>query len=229
MATTVWRTRNRLDECTAARAGLPPLARVPVGPPEDYYMDEDDADFLSANGISNNGSSDFAGFLDGGSDSVAVEEQHNSLDDIGSALDRFEWERSQPPPAEDDDSYDAIRNAAEAEEASAAAEAAALAADALGLSDIGEADNNGLGGMAGSAYPPFYDDFFAAEDSVVDLRRQFPGLHPTRQRVWVLCGGEGPERDDSLRAAVHAASVLQNEQDLLVETFFLDPYDAGVG
>jgi hypothetical protein len=83
--------------------------------------------------------------------------------------------------------------------------------------------------MTGSGYLPFYDDFFANEDSVVDLRRQFPGLHPTRQRVWVLCGGEGPQRDESLKAAVHAASVLQNEQDLLVETFFLDPYDAGVG
>jgi hypothetical protein len=215
---------RQLVSLAAARAGLPALARVPVGPPEDYYMDEDDIDFNASV------SSGFEGFL-GGGDSSADEQQQTSFDDIGSALDRFEWERSQPPPAEDDESYDAIRNAAEAEEAAAAAEAAALAAaEASGqLSDIGEGDVNGLGGMAGSAYPPFYDDFFAAEDSVVDLRRQFPGLHPTRQRVWVLCGGEGPQRDDSLRAAVHAASVLQNEQDLLVETFFLDPYDAGVG
>lgn len=223
---------RQLVSLAAARAGLPALARVPVGPPGDYYMDKDDNEFHHANGDSASASSTsgFGGFL-GAGDSVSEEKQQTSFDDIGSALDRFEWERCQPPPAEDDDSYDAIRNAEEAEEAAAAAEAAAFeAAEASGqLPNIGEGDVNGLGGMADSAYPPFYDDFFATEDSVVDLRRQFPGLHPTRQRVWVLCGGEGPQRDDSLRAAVHAASVLQNEQDLLVETFFLDPYDAGVG
>ena len=69
----------------------------------------------------------------------------------------------------------------------------------------------------------------AGDNPVGDLSRDFPGLHPTRQRVWVLCGGEGPQRDESLRAAVHAAAALANEQDLLVETFFLDAYDAGVG
>ncbi len=118
---------RQLVSLAAARAGLPGLARVPVGPPEDYYMDEDDADF-NANGSGSASSSDFSGFLNGG-DSASDEQQQTSFDDIGSALDRFEWERCQPPPAEDDDSYDAIRNAAEAEEAAAAAEAAALEAD----------------------------------------------------------------------------------------------------
>ena len=60
-----------------------------------------------------------------------------------------------------------------------------------------------------------------------DLQPTFPGLHPTRQRVWILCGGEGADRDASIHAAAHAVAVLNNEQDLLVETFFLDPYDAG--
>jgi hypothetical protein len=224
---------RQLVSLAAARAGLPALALVSLEPPENYYMDEDDNEFHTANGNSASASStaQFEGFLEGASGSASEEQQQTSFDDIGFALDRFEWERCQPPPAEDDDSYDAIRNAAEAEEAVAAAEAAALeAAEASGqLPNIEEGDVNGLSGMAGSGYPPFYDDFFATEDSVVDLRRQFPGLHPTRQRVWVLCGGEGPQRDESLKAAVHAASVLQNEQDLLVETFFLDPYDAGVG
>lgn len=223
---------KQLVSLAAARVGLPALARVPVEPPEDYYMNEGDDEFHNADGNNASASStaQFEGFL-GAGDPASEDQQQTSFDDIGSALDRFEWERCQPPPAEDVDSYDAIRNAAEAEEAAAAAEAAALeAAEASGqLPNIEEGDVNGLGGMAGSVYPPFYDDFFATEDSGMDLRRQFPGLHPTRQRVWVLCGGEGPQRDESLKAAVHAASVLQNEQDLLVETFFLDPYDAGVG
>lgn len=59
------------------------------------------------------------------------------------------------------------------------------------------------------------------------LAQQFPGLHPTRQRVWIVCGGEGPERDASIQAAVHAMTCLQGEKDLLMETFFLEPPDAG--
>ena len=97
-----------------------------------------------------------------------------------------------------------------------------------GLPNIG-ADDIIQGGAGDVPYSPYFEDFMAGDNPVGDLSRDFPGLHPTRQRVWVLCGGEGPQRDESLRAAVHAAAALANEQDLLVETFFLDAYDAGVG
>lgn len=59
------------------------------------------------------------------------------------------------------------------------------------------------------------------------LSQQFPGLHPRRQRVWILCGGEGTSRDHSLEAAASAMKALQGAPDLLLETFILDPPYAG--
>lgn len=59
------------------------------------------------------------------------------------------------------------------------------------------------------------------------LAQQFPGLHPCRQRVWILCGGEGYQRDESLKAAAAAMKALQGAPDLLMETFMLDPPNAG--
>lgn len=56
---------------------------------------------------------------------------------------------------------------------------------------------------------------------------EFPGLHPTRQRVWILFGGyQG--REEPVQAAMNAVKALQGEEDLLVESFFLEPFDAGV-
>ena len=59
------------------------------------------------------------------------------------------------------------------------------------------------------------------------LAQQFPGLHPCRQRVWILCGGEGYQRDESLQVAAAAMKALQGAPDLLLETFMLDPPNAG--
>jgi hypothetical protein len=55
----------------------------------------------------------------------------------------------------------------------------------------------------------------------------FPGLHPTRQRVWILFGGH-QGREEPVQAAMSAVKALQGEEDLLVESFFLEPFDAGV-
>lgn len=70
------------------------------------------------------------------------------------------------------------------------------------------------------------DDEGSADVSKV-LAQQFPGLHPCRQRVWILCGGEGYQRDESLNAAAAAMRALQGAPDLLLETFMLDPPNAG--
>ena len=71
------------------------------------------------------------------------------------------------------------------------------------------------------------DEESAADVSDV-LSQQFPGLHPCRQRVWILCGGEGYQRDESLQAAAATMRALQGAPDLLLETFMLDPPDAGL-
>ena len=60
------------------------------------------------------------------------------------------------------------------------------------------------------------------------LAQQYPGLHPRRQRVWILCGGEGTERNESLTAAASAMRALQGSTDLLLETYMLDPPNSGV-
>jgi D-alanine-D-alanine ligase-like ATP-grasp enzyme len=60
------------------------------------------------------------------------------------------------------------------------------------------------------------------------LSQQFPGLHPCRQRVWILCGGEGYQRDESLKAAAATMRALQGAPDLLLETFMLDPPNTGI-
>ena len=54
------------------------------------------------------------------------------------------------------------------------------------------------------------------------LATQFPGLHPRRQRVWILCGGEGVQRDENMQRAAEAMRALQGASDLLLETFVLD-------
>lgn len=54
------------------------------------------------------------------------------------------------------------------------------------------------------------------------LAMQFPGLHPRRQRVWILCGGEGVQRDENIERAAEAMRALQGASDLLLETFVLD-------
>eukprot|EP00890_Picochlorum_soloecismus_P003289 jgi/Picsp_1/3961/NSC_01473-R1_d-alanine--d-alanine ligase len=54
------------------------------------------------------------------------------------------------------------------------------------------------------------------------LATQFPGLHPRRQRVWILCSGEGVQRDENLERAAEAMRALQGASDLLLETFVLD-------
>lgn len=71
------------------------------------------------------------------------------------------------------------------------------------------------------------DDESVADVSEV-LSQQFPGLHPCRQRVWILCGGEGYQRDESLKAAAATMRALQGAPDLLLETFMLDPPNAGL-
>lgn len=71
------------------------------------------------------------------------------------------------------------------------------------------------------------DDESASDVSEV-LAQQFPGLHPCRQRVWILCGGEGYQRDESLQAAAATMRALQGAPDLLLETFMLDPPNAGL-
>lgn len=198
---------RKLVSVAAARAGLPPLAPPAEDPPEGYFMEEEEP---------------LPSVVDLALPSE-VQEHPVSFEDIGAQVTKWEWERSHPPPPEEnDESYDAIRNAAEVEELEAERSAAGA-----GLPDIGADDV--IQGTGDVPYPPYFDDFMGADSPVGDLRRDFPGLHPTRQRVWVLCGGEGPQRDESLEAAVNAAAALQNEQDLLIETFFLDPYDAGVG
>ena len=60
------------------------------------------------------------------------------------------------------------------------------------------------------------------------LSQQFPGLHPCRQRVWILCGGEGPQRSESLNTAAAAMRALQGAPDLLLEAFMLDPPNSGL-
>ncbi|KAL4428078.1 hypothetical protein ABPG75_002167 [Micractinium tetrahymenae] len=52
-------------------------------------------------------------------------------------------------------------------------------------------------------------------------------MHPTKQRVWVLLGGDGPQRTQSLAAGLHAYLSLRNNPELLVEAFMLEPSFAG--
>ena len=195
---------RQLVSNAAVRAGLPPLATLPQGPPADYCADEEEEEakqqqqqqmmLSEGGGTTGYGDSSSALFSSststaGGLGGASSSSFPPSLDDIGHSISMWEWNRTQSgaddaEEEENDDSYDAIRNAAEAE---AAAKEAASAADALEgtatFPDIGENEE------LAAAYSPFYDDFMVtSENSIVDLRRDFPGLHPTRQRVWVLCG-----------------------------------------
>ncbi|KAL4445330.1 hypothetical protein ABPG77_011155 [Micractinium sp. CCAP 211/92] len=52
-------------------------------------------------------------------------------------------------------------------------------------------------------------------------------MHPTKQRVWVLLGGDGPQRTQSLAAGLHAYLSLRNNPELLVEAFMLEASFAG--
>jgi hypothetical protein len=61
-----------------------------------------------------------------------------------------------------------------------------------------------------------------SSDASEVLATQFPGLHPRRQRVWILCGGEGVQKDENMQRAAEAMRALQGASDLLLETFVLD-------
>ncbi|KAI7845525.1 hypothetical protein COHA_000948 [Chlorella ohadii] len=52
-------------------------------------------------------------------------------------------------------------------------------------------------------------------------------MHPTKQRVWVLLGGDGPQRSQSLQAGLHAYLSLRQHPELLVEGYLLEPNAAG--
>ena len=86
--------------------------------------------------------------------------------------------------------------------------------------EVTESENINLATDSGSRGLEFEEDIQSI------LAREYPGLHPSRQRVWILFGGEGHERDDGLQAAAEAVATLQGEQDLLVEAFCLEPHDA---
>lgn len=58
-------------------------------------------------------------------------------------------------------------------------------------------------------------------------QQQLEHMHPTKQRVWVLLGGDGPRRSQSLAAGLHAYLCLRNNPELLVEAFMLEPSFAG--
>jgi len=155
-----------------------------------------------------------------------------SLEEIGAALEA--WDAPEPLPMPE--SYDDIRAEAEADSASGftsdeEAEAAATAAglDAVLPDASSAAMEINFPNLNGDdeEEEEVDDEEWSAESDAALLAREFPGLHPNKQRVWVLCGGEGPQRDESLRAAVHAMECLQGAPDLLIETFFMDPPDAG--
>lgn len=144
-----------------------------------------------------------------------------SMDEIGAAIESWAVPEAQPLP----ESYEDIRTngalvSESDEEADAAAAAAGLDADVAVAATV-EALNNDSGTDDDDG-----DMVMPPSDAVV-LAQRFPGLHPTRQRVWILCGGEGPLKDGSLHAAVHAMAALHGAPDLLIETFFLDPPFAG--
>lgn len=159
--------------------------------------------------------------------STSVASKEEELEEIGDAIAAWEEERKQPLP----DSYDDIASWEEE------------GFDGVGLEDEKQdkmaLETSGLRlDRAGEAVPlssgedlnSDEDEGFLLDEAAAKkiLAEEFPGLHPTRQRVWVLCGGEGPERDASVRAAVSVVQALHGEADLLVDTFFLQPFDAGL-
>lgn len=48
-----------------------------------------------------------------------------------------------------------------------------------------------------------------------------------RQRVWIVCGGDGPLRDESLEGGLHAYLHLSNQPYLDVDVFMAEPSDCG--
>jgi hypothetical protein len=149
-----------------------------------------------------------------------------TLDDVGAAL--AAW--AAPPALPAPESYEEIRSGGEGEGEGEGAASNAEAYDGA----YAEAGAPGLGDEPWS-YASSGDDAAAAglpgledeeEDPGAALARRFPGLHPSRQRVWVLAAGaEGGGGDDAagVRGALAALAALAGERDLLVEGFLLDP------
>ena len=165
-----------------------------------------------------------------------------SLEDIEKEMESWGTEKAIPKPIE----YDEIAKEAEGEGAFNDLEDAWLdpSLDELSFgnrelaSSSGVRDQDRLGSFASGARGNdsrqtsptnshlSSSDPSSSEDVQAILSREYPGLHPYRQRVWVLFGGEGHDRDAGLSAAADVVASLQEEQDLLIEAFCLDPYDA---
>jgi hypothetical protein len=204
---------RQLVSMAAARAGLPPLGPLPQAHLDGEAAAGDEWPLLVARRTQ-----------PPAGDDDAAPPHVPSLEEIAADLEA--WAAPAALPAAE--SYEDIL--AEADPAAAAAAplergagAEAGAAHAPGAATWQE----GGALLETDALPAGEADALGAEYAAAVLARQFPGLHPTRQRVWVLCGGEGPLRDRGLQGALHAVAALQGERDLLVETFMLDAHDAG--
>lgn len=53
------------------------------------------------------------------------------------------------------------------------------------------------------------------------------GAAPAKQRIWVLFGGDGSLRPQSLAGGLHAFMLLQGDEEIEAEAFMLEPSDCG--
>ncbi len=199
---------KQLVSQAAARRGLPTLQ----------------AEVVSSEEIKD-GDEDWVGVFDADVAASPIDPAYQvSMEDIAEAIELWDGRRNGSPKSTEDEyspvtqmeelTYDDIKRGEERQGADGENIEAALEQSVAALN---ETDDLGI--------PT--DDESAADVSNV-LAQQFPGLHPCRQRVWILCGGEGYQRDESLQAAAAIMRALQGAPDLLLETFMLDPPDAGL-
>jgi len=198
-----WLPKQLLSQA-ASRRGLPTLKAEAVSSEE---INDGDEDWV---GVSN------ADAVDGPAPST----QQVGMEDVATAIKQWDSRSTSSPASTESDTppetkmeeltYDDIKQGQDAggENIEAALEQS--------VATLNETDELGLS----------TDDESAADVSEI-LSQQFPGLHPCRQRVWILCGGEGYQRDESLKAAAACMQALQGAPDLLLETFMLDPPNAG--
>ena len=131
----------------------------------------------------------------------------------------------------------AAEGAAEAEAAAAVAEARWQAAQAQPLPNAYESITQGedLGGevavSAGTEGGAWLEDPAAAAAAADSwAASDAPGGSqppPSRQPVWVLFGGDGPERQQSLAGGLHAFLSLRSDAVYEAEAFMLEPTHCG--
>ena len=100
--------------------------------------------------------------------------------------------------------------------------------DPLTVEDITLGGDMEEGGAESVAHGDLQDEEEEEFTKLEALQEDHPNLHPQKQKVWVLCGGDGPQKDVSLHSALHALRSLEQDQELLVEAFLLEPSDCGL-